>query len=126
MDIKPLDCGLDGLTFTEPTLCKFEFAADCDLKNIIERFLQTGQLPEARDATSGDVINSPRDFQELQDKVAACRQQFDRLPPDEREKYGNDVEAWLVDQLNPPADDKPQPEPEPDKGGDLNESDKVE
>lgn len=91
-----MDCGLEGLTFTSPSLCKPEFAQELDLRNIIARFLRTGQLPQMRDdAGIADATKLPQSFQELQDGVASIRQQFEQLPESERLKYGNDIDAWL-------------------------------
>ena len=98
LEIKPHDCGLDGLTFTEPSLCKFEFASDCDIHNIIDRFLRTGQLPQERVGQSLDVTGMPKSYQDMQDRIAVARQDFEQLPLDEQVKYGN-VEAWLERQL---------------------------
>ena len=38
-------CGIDGLTFTQPSLVKPQFAEDADIGNIVKRFTKTGQLP---------------------------------------------------------------------------------
>lgn len=91
-----MDCGLEGLTFTSPSLCKPEFAQELDLRNIIARFLRTGQLPQMRaDAGIADATKFPQSFQELQDGVAQVRQQFEQLPESERLKFGNDIDVWL-------------------------------
>lgn len=91
------DCGLAGLTFTQPSLVKPQFAADCDLHNIIDRFMRTGQLPPSHARSSiADATTLPDNFQDVMDSAVKVRQQFDMLPVDEREKFGNDPDAWLA------------------------------
>lgn len=134
----PNDCGLEGLTFTEPSLCKFEFAADCDLHNIISRFLSTGQLPEGREGSSVDVTNTVSDFTDLQNRIVFSQQAFEQLPIEEQQKYGS-VENWLEQSLErsaptsdpatvdpssvPSVDDKPPAEPGAGAGGAASSSD---
>lgn len=121
----PNDCGLEGLTFTEPSLCKFEFAADCDLHNIINRFLSTGVLPEGREGSSVDVTNTVSDFTDLQNRLAYSQQAFEQLPIEEQQKFGS-VQEWLEAKLQ--SDSTPPAEPptvsltEPKKEGDTNGS----
>lgn len=104
-----MDCGLEGLTFISPSLCKPEFAQELDLRNIIARFLRTGQLPQMRDGAGiTDATKLPQSFQELQDGVVSIRQQFEQLPEEERLKYGNDIDAWLqAQEETKPEETKP-------------------
>lgn len=91
-----MDCGLDGKTFHKPSLCKPQFAADCDLSTIVQRFLKTGQLPNvgSRRPIEGD-FTGVGDFQSIQDSTARLTQDFEQLPSEEREKYNNDPAVWL-------------------------------
>ena len=91
-----MDCGLEGITFTQVTLTKPQFAFECDISNIINKFMRTGQLPAMSDKP---VIQStdglPDNFQDLCDSMTRVRQQFDQLPLEERNKYNNNPELWL-------------------------------
>lgn len=109
------DCGLTGLTFTQPSLVKPQFAADCDLHNIIDRFMRTGQLPPSHERPSiEDATTLPDNFQDVMDTAVKVRQQFDMLPAEEREKFGDDPDAWLasvqVEQKEIPDDSEPSEE----------------
>ena len=105
------DCGLDGLTFTEPSLTKPQFAKECDLHTIIDRFMRTGQLPASSPRpTIDDATGAPDSFDELMQNVAAARQVFDSLPEEERAKFNNDPEAWLQAQLET-SEEKPEEKP---------------
>ena len=58
-----IDCGLDGLTFTKPSLTKPQFADECDLSLIVRRFLRTGQLPDSVSRPQiEDATDMPSDF----------------------------------------------------------------
>lgn len=93
--VKATDCGLDGLTFTEPSLCKPHFADDCDLANIVRRFLKTGEHPQmVSRPTISDATNAPTDFFAAWDPVVKVRQAFDQLPIEERNRFNNNPEVW--------------------------------
>lgn len=105
------DCGLGGLTFTEPSLTKPQFAKECDLHTIIDRFMRTGQLPASSPRpTIDDATGSPGSFDELMQTVVSVRQTFDALPEEERAKFDNDPDAWLQAQLE---DSVKKPEEKP-------------
>lgn len=114
------DCGLSGLTFTEPSLTKPQFAKECDLHTIIDRFMRTGQLPASSPRpTIDDATGSPGSFDELMQNAVAVQQSFDALPADERAKFDNDPAVWLQalqeseKQENKDEQDKIKPPPAP-------------
>lgn len=91
------DCGLTGITFKQPSLVRPQFAADSDLSTIVRRFLKDGTLPDSRPASPiTDAIGLPQSFQELMDQNRSIVEQFDMLPLEERQKYNNSCENWLV------------------------------
>ena len=108
-----MDCGIDGLTFTRPSLVKSQFAADCDLSNIVRKFIRTGELPQQRMRPNiGSDAAYPVDYQALQDTLAAARSNFELLPQDERDKFAS-VEDWLefkAAEEKPSAEEKPPAE----------------
>lgn len=107
------DCGLDGLTFTEPSLCKPQFADECDLSQIVRRFLKTGELPAMRSTPEiSDATNQPTDLFEALEPAVRIRQAFDQLPLEERNRFNNDPEAWAAEQLAPKPAQEPPTEPQ--------------
>lgn len=95
-----MDCGLDGLTFTQPSLCKPQFAAECDLGGIVKRFIRTGELPQFRQRpTIEDASAIPDDFFAAMQPATEVRQMFDQLPLEVRNKFNNDPEAWFADEV---------------------------
>lgn len=70
------------------------FKDECDINNIMARYLKTGQLPQS----SGEPVyldTTAIDFQAAQDLVARTRGEFSRLSAEERDSYGNSPELWL-------------------------------
>lgn len=116
------DCGIDGLTFKKPSLCKPQFAADCDLHTIVDRFMRTGQLPQSsqRQSLEGDFTQVD-DFQTIQDRCVSLRQQFDTLPLEVRNKFNNDPVAWFSAALENKPDFEPKSEPKPEPKQELTE-----
>lgn len=106
------DCGIDGLTFKKPSLCKPQFASDCDLHTIVDRFMRTGQLPESsrRQPLEGD-FTQVEDFQAIQDRCVSLRQQFEMMPLEVRNKFNNDPVAWASSVLDNNPNSEPQPDP---------------
>lgn len=91
-----MDCGINGLTFEDPSLTQTQFAEDCDLSNIVRRFMKTGQLPAtvSRQTFDSDA-DLPEDLQTLLNNNLVVQQRFDALPLEERNKYNNDPVTWL-------------------------------
>ena len=92
-----MDCGIAGKTFKSPSFAKPQFAADCDLKNIVNRFLKTGVAPNfVQKPTIESTENMPKSFEEANQIATETKQAFDALPLEERNKYNNDPVAWLL------------------------------
>lgn len=102
-----MDCGLDGITFKEPSLCRPERAAECDISNIVNRFMRTGELPQMVQRPTIDTTDGlPSSYEEMMQTTTAVRQRFDALPLEERNKYNNDPLAWIESlgkDADPPA-----------------------
>lgn len=73
---------------------KQEFAKEADVNTIMSRYQRTGSLPltPERQARYGDFTNI--DFRDIQDRVAAGRQEFELLPSDVRRRFDNDPAAY--------------------------------
>lgn len=94
--LRSSDCGLQGLTFEDPSLCKPQFASECDLALIVKRFLKTGQLPQfAERPTIESDDGYPNDLFELQQTLIDARSKFDSLPLEVRNRFNNDPSAFF-------------------------------
>lgn len=71
-----------------------QFKDESDINVIMARYLKTGVLPaETRQPVYLDT--TAYDFIEAQELVARARGEFSLLSAEERDSYGNSVEAWL-------------------------------
>ena len=105
-----MDCGLKGLTFTDPSLTRQEFAGECSIQFIVRQFLKTGVLPNTVSRPSYDSDEGlPVDYQELQDRFVQARELFDQLPLEERNRFNNDPETWVMSfgSASQPSDTQP-------------------
>lgn len=72
------------------------FKEECDINNIVNTFMKTGQIPgDFRMPSHGDFLDAIDDFQTAQDAVIAAREEFMRLPAQIRERFGNSPQALL-------------------------------
>ena len=68
----------------------------CDINNIIKRYRVTGLMPQhGREPMYGDFSELP-DYQGALNIVLKAENTFASLSSDVREKFGNDVEAFLA------------------------------
>lgn len=76
---------------------KQEFRDECDVNNIMKKYLKTGQLPELIKSNPkyGDFSDVPS-FQEAQDRVNFANAQFAALPARVRARFENDPAQFLA------------------------------
>ena len=70
----------------------------CDLKLIIRRYTQTGQLPLGNTRGQAQFMDCPdqeHDFQSMQNTVKRAESEFYNLPLEEQAKYENNPSEWL-------------------------------
>ena len=73
-----------------------QFADECDINKIVERFGLTGQLPEnLRMPVSGD-FTGVTDFHSAMNIVRLAEEEFMRVPAKVRERFGNDPGALMA------------------------------
>ena len=77
--------------FKLPSLTQQHYAAECDVRNIIARFVATGELPQKGTPEYGDQEMS---FEDRQNAIAEARSAFESLPDEVRESYGT-FENWI-------------------------------
>lgn len=83
--------------FSHPVLTKQAFKDECDVNQIIARFMKTGELPEdqARVPRFEDV-SGLGSYQDAMFLVAEARSMFAALPSHVRERFGNDPAQLLA------------------------------
>lgn len=95
-----LDCSV------EPSLTRQEFAAECDINNIMAQYNTTGFLPNnlnSRDPQYLDVSNTPTRLQDALELVKEAQTAFMQLPAAIRREMDNDpvkFVAWAQDPAN--------------------------
>lgn len=94
-------------TYPQRSLTKQEFAAECDINNIMARFTASGFDPSVLPLTSrqpryGDFSNMPESYHEALNYVKATEQAFLMLPAEFRAKLKNDPQLFL-DYIKDPA-----------------------
>lgn len=85
--------------FTQPSRTKQEFKEQCDINNIVQNFLRTGELPNAYDAAKAKFLNMadlPVSYHEALNLVIDATAAFDELPASARARYDNDVQKFLA------------------------------
>lgn len=108
------------------SMTKQEFAADCDINNIVKNFMKTGQLPLSQRMPNYGDFTSALDFQSSLHVVIRAQEQFASLPADVRKRFANDPAEFLAF-INDPENSQeaiklglaieavPEPTPEPQK-----------
>jgi len=110
--------------YTSPSIprTKQSFRADCDINRIMQKYFETGILPDLikRNPQYGD-FSEVHSFQEAQNIVAKAKEQFAALPNALRERFHNDPATFLNFVSDPANKDqmaklgllKPAPGPAP-------------
>lgn len=84
-----------ALVFNETGKTKPEFKDACDVRNIIDRYHRTGQVPlNTKNPLYGD-FTTVRDFHTSMNIVIKAQEQFDSLPSQIRQKFNNDPSEFM-------------------------------
>lgn len=83
------------ITFSGTGRTKQEFKEECDINNIMRKYLHTGQVDHlsTRVARFEDVTGI--DFQSAQNMIVEAKELFLELPSDVRSRFGNDPSRLL-------------------------------
>lgn len=81
---------------TKPSMTKREFKEECDINNVLKRYLKTGQLPALikNNPQYGDFSQAV-DYQESLNLVHFAQEQFQNLSASIRERFRNDPYLFL-------------------------------
>lgn len=91
-----------GITFTQPTLTQQHFQEECDVNNIMKKYLVTGTVPQIAGAfydETPDVV----DYFSLNNHIAGIDEAFMELPSAVRKKFQNNpglLLEFLSDERN--------------------------
>lgn len=90
----------------EPSLTDQSWAKDCDVNNIIAKYIKTGQISHLakHQGQYADVSAIP-DLQSALDQVTKAQQAFDDLPSNLRKRFGNSP-VEMVNFLSDPKNDQ--------------------
>jgi phage internal scaffolding protein len=85
-----------GLECKDSSLAQQHHREECDINTIMEKFGQTGQLPQTTlEPTYGD-FSGVVDYHTAMNAILAAEEQFDALPAQIRARFDNDP-AKLID-----------------------------
>lgn len=78
-----------GLQCDDLSLAQQHFKEECDINTIMERFGQTGQLPDVRMPQYGD-FTGVQDYHSAMNAVVEAQESFMALPAHVRARFDND------------------------------------
>lgn len=86
----------------EPSMTQQQFAAECDINNILKKYEKTGLLPDMikTDPQYGDFSDVPS-YQEALTLIQKAELQFSNLDAHIRRKFDNDPSNFLDFATNP-------------------------
>lgn len=84
------------VVITGPGRAKQEFAAECDINNIVRRYVRDGFVAHVNKGVPQFVdVSEVGDFRSAVDQVRAATDFFSRLPAKVRARFGNDVARYI-------------------------------
>lgn len=77
------------ITFSEPTLTKQSFKNECDINQVVAKFVQTGQLPltNNQEPQYGDAPDQDIDLKSSIDTVNQLKSEFYELSPEMQKSF---------------------------------------
>lgn len=87
-------------SFYAPSLTQQHFRDECDINQIMKRYRETGLLVDPMQRATakpqfGD-FSTEFDFMQAQNIIATARENFDALPSNIRERFGNNPASMLA------------------------------
>lgn len=90
-----------GINFIDdPGFTQQHFREECDINNILDRYAQTGIVPERHGAFYGD-FSEGLEYREALDRLNSTQAEFDALPARTRDFFGNNPAKFLDFVSNP-------------------------
>lgn len=96
----------DGVKFEKPSMTQQQFKDECDINNIMDRYLKTGVLSDPLDRRGtpkyGDYADIG-DYMDHMNKVVEANEMFEALPASIRKRFNNnpaDLIEFVMDSNN--------------------------
>ncbi|QXP08346.1 MAG: internal scaffolding protein [Arizlama microvirus] len=91
----------------EPSLTKQSFKDECDINNILKKYIASGSLEHRKNIEDGSYfdVSDVGDYQEALNKVIETNNLFASLPSRVRFQFGNDPSKFL-EYVNNPANEQ--------------------
>lgn len=86
-----------GIINDEPSMTQQHFEHECNINNIMCRYMKTGILPDPLSSSSptyADVSDFPS-FEEAQNKLCRVKECFEGLPSEQRRQFGDNVNNFV-------------------------------
>lgn len=83
------------------SLTKQAFKEESDINNVVNRFVQTGDLPTLNDAEPNYGYAPSYDFREAMEVVQNMQENFEEIPAEIRAKFGHNPAKFLEFVENP-------------------------
>lgn len=94
-----------SITFTGNGRTKQSFKDECDINNLMAKYLKTGRMEHVNQALPRFECVSGHDFQSAQNLIAEAASMFEDIPSKVRNRFGNDP-GKLLDWVHDPRNAK--------------------
>lgn len=85
-----------GLKCLDKTLAQQQFAEECDINTIVDRFHLTGEIPQLTDVPTFQAFEGIFDFQSAMNTVRQANETFMSMPANLRARFHNDPQEFLT------------------------------
>lgn len=85
-----------GLKCKDPTLAQQQFAEECDINTIVDRFHLSGEMPQVLDLPVYGDFTGIFDYQSAMNQIVAARETFMSLPAKLRARFHNDPQEFVA------------------------------
>lgn len=91
------------LSFSKPSKTKQCFKEECDINNILKKYMATGSLEHQVNVASGSYldVSTVQEYQDSLDLVLSAGRLFSSLPSKVRARFDNDPSSFLEFASNP-------------------------
>ncbi|WNK14797.1 MAG: internal scaffolding protein [Microvirus sp.] len=89
------------VTFTGPGRTKQSFKDECDINNLMAKYLKTGHMEHVNQALPRFECVSEHDFQSAQNLIADAKSMFENIPSAVRARFENNA-GKLLDWVHDP------------------------
>jgi len=95
-----------SITFTQPTMTQQQFKEECDINNVMRRYIKTGVIDHLAKHQAQYADIEPVSYHEAMNTIATANSMFEELPAQARRNFNNDPTKFLEFVQNPDNSDK--------------------